>query len=136
MAKKTVKLNLNGIQSLPDDKPVVYKVLSRRGDNIYTGVAKKGNVQDRLEDHMPGHRDAVPGAAKVQITSSQVSGLPSARRATLFRGRSRSPISKESSDSRVWMNASRSQIIRRTVRHCGGDRAHDGGHPTPHWPAA
>ena len=67
MTKKTVKLNNEGIQSLPQNKPVVYKILNKEGDNIYTGIAKKGNVQGRIEDHLPGHRDAVPGAAKVQI---------------------------------------------------------------------
>jgi len=50
-----------------NDKPVVYKILDRGGENIYTGVAGKGNVRDRLEDHLPGHKNAVPGAFKVQI---------------------------------------------------------------------
>jgi excinuclease UvrABC nuclease subunit len=67
MAKKTVKLNTVGIQGLPNSKPVVYKIFDKQGENIYTGVAKKGNVHQRLKDHLPGHRDAVPGAAKVQI---------------------------------------------------------------------
>ncbi len=64
---KTTRLNKKGLEKLPQDKPVVYKILDTQGENIYTGVAKRGNVQERLEDHMPGHRDAVPGAAKVQI---------------------------------------------------------------------
>ena len=67
MAKQTVKLNTRGINSLPNDKPVVYKIFNNNGGNIYTGIAGKGNVRDRLEDHLPGHRNAVPGAAKVQI---------------------------------------------------------------------
>ncbi|MBM4467912.1 MAG: hypothetical protein FJ014_20580 [Chloroflexi bacterium] len=67
MAKKTVRLNTDGINSLPNDKPVVYKILNNKGENVYTGVAGQGNVHDRLEDHLPGHKDAVPGAAKVQI---------------------------------------------------------------------
>lgn len=67
MGKKTVRMNTDGINSLPNDKPVVYKILDREGENIYTGVAGKGNVRDRLEDHFPGHKDAVPGASKVQI---------------------------------------------------------------------
>jgi excinuclease UvrABC nuclease subunit len=67
MSKKTVKFNTGRIQSLPNNRPVVYKILNTEGENIYTGVAKKGNVHDRLEDHLPGHRDAVPGASKVQI---------------------------------------------------------------------
>ena len=67
MARKTVKLNNDSIERLAENKPVVYKILDKKGENIYTGVAKKGNVQDRLKDHFPGHRDAVPGAAKVQV---------------------------------------------------------------------
>ena len=67
MGKKTVRMNTDRINSLPNDKPVVYKILSGKGENIYTGVAGKGNVHDRLEDHLPGHKDAIPGASKVQI---------------------------------------------------------------------
>ena len=67
MGKKTVRMNTQGIDRLPGDKPVVYKILNSGGENIYTGVAKRGNVQDRLRDHLPGKPDAVPGASKVQI---------------------------------------------------------------------
>jgi hypothetical protein len=67
MTKKTVKLTNEGIERLPNDKPVLYKILNPEGENLYAGVAGKGNVPDRLTDHMPGHRDAIPGAAKVQI---------------------------------------------------------------------
>lgn len=67
MAKKTVGLNREGIDKLPNDKPVVYKILDNRGNNIYTGVAGKGNLPSRLKDHLPGHRGAIPGAKKVQI---------------------------------------------------------------------
>jgi len=67
MGKKTARMSTIGINSLPNDKPVVYKILDRKGENIYTGIAGRGNVRDRLEDHLPGHRDAIPGAYKVQI---------------------------------------------------------------------
>ena len=67
MAKKTVRLRTDSIERLPEDKPVVYKIKDREGENIYTGVAGKGNVQSRLKDHLPGHRGAIPGAMKVQI---------------------------------------------------------------------
>lgn len=67
MGKKTVRMRTDRIDSLPNDKPVVYKIRDSQGENIYTGVAGKGNVHKRLEDHLPGHRDAIPGAAKVQI---------------------------------------------------------------------
>ena len=67
MSKKTVRMKTEKINDLPNDKPVVYKIENKRGVNIYTGIAGKGNVHDRLEDHFPGHRGAIPGAFKVQI---------------------------------------------------------------------
>lgn len=67
MAKKTASLGAEGIRSLPNDKPVIYKVLDRRGVNIYTGSAGRGNVRARVRDHLPGRKDAIPGGTKVQI---------------------------------------------------------------------
>jgi len=66
MATKTVTFNQKGIERLPDDKPVVYKILSDGGKNNYTGVAQRGRVQERLQEHLPGGKDYVPGV-KVQI---------------------------------------------------------------------
>jgi len=54
MGKKTVPLNALGIQKLPNDKPVVYKILTETGRNAYTGVAKRGRVQARLEEAPAG----------------------------------------------------------------------------------
>lgn len=64
---KTVKFSENGIESLPKDKPIVYKIMSQNGENIYTGIAKRGRVEDRLKDHLPGGSDMIPGGVKVQI---------------------------------------------------------------------
>jgi hypothetical protein len=66
MAKKTVKFNQEGIGKLPDDKPVVYRILTDGGRNNYTGIAKRGRVQGRLVEHLPGGRDPIPGT-RVQI---------------------------------------------------------------------
>ncbi|MCH7905324.1 MAG: GIY-YIG nuclease family protein [Armatimonadetes bacterium] len=66
MAKKTVRMNKSGVDKLPDDKPVVYKIKSDSGKNNYTGIAKRGNVQERVGDHLKGGKDYVPGT-KVQI---------------------------------------------------------------------
>ncbi len=66
MAKKTVNNNKTGISKLPNDKPVMYKIKTPSGKVNYVGVAKKGRVQDRLEEHLQGQKDYVPGA-KVQI---------------------------------------------------------------------
>ena len=66
MAKKTVPFNEKGIEKLPDDKPVVYRIRTGGGGNNYIGVAKRGRVQERLKEHLSSGKDPVPGA-KVQI---------------------------------------------------------------------
>lgn len=66
MAKKTVKNNKTNIGKLPDDKPVVYKIKTKGGNVNYVGVAKRGRVKERLEEHLAGGKDYVPGA-KVEI---------------------------------------------------------------------
>jgi len=77
MAKTTVKNNETNINKLPNDKPVVYKIKTEGGTVNYVGVAKKGRVQERIEEHLPGGKDPVPGA-KVQI--EQVSSIAEAKK--------------------------------------------------------
>lgn len=66
MAKKTVSNNKTSIIKLPNDKPVMYKIKTKGGNVNYVGVAKKGRVQERIEEHLQGQEYYVPGA-KVQI---------------------------------------------------------------------
>jgi len=75
MSKKTVHFNQKGIEKIPDDKPVLYRILTEGGKTNYAGVAKRGRVQERLEEHLPGGKDPIPGA-KVQIEQ-----MPSIRQA-------------------------------------------------------
>lgn len=64
---KTSKFDGDGIASLPKDKPVVYKILNEKDENIYTGVAKRGRVEERLREHLPGGPDPIIGGVKVKI---------------------------------------------------------------------
>ena len=66
MTTKTTDFSKKGIGKLPDDKPVVYKIKTEKGGNNYTGIAKRGRVQERLTEHLPGGKDYIPGS-KVQI---------------------------------------------------------------------
>lgn len=66
MGKKTVDFTKSSIGKLPDNKPVVYRIKTDSGKTNYAGVAKRGRVQERLEEHLPGRKDYVPGS-KVQI---------------------------------------------------------------------
>lgn len=66
MAKKTVNNNKTSISKLPNDKPVMYKIKIEGGDVNYVGVAQRGRVQKRLEEHLPSGKDYIPGA-NIQI---------------------------------------------------------------------
>ena len=78
-ATKTTRLNKDSISKLPENKPVVYRIFDNTGDNIYTGVAGRGNIQQRVREHMLRGQDPVPGGAKVQI--QQKSSIDEAKRA-------------------------------------------------------
>ncbi len=68
MAKrKSGSFTQEGIESLSKDKPVVYKIENSKGKNIYTGIAKRGRVEERLKEHLPGGPDPVRGGVKVKI---------------------------------------------------------------------
>lgn len=65
--KKSGKFDKCGIEGLAKDKPVVYKIENSKGENIYTGVAKRGRVEERLKEHLPGAKDPIRGGARVKI---------------------------------------------------------------------
>ncbi len=64
---KTVGFNEEGIVNAPKDKPVVYEILNNNNENIYTGVAKRGRVHERLKEHLPGGPDPIQGGKKVKV---------------------------------------------------------------------
>lgn len=66
MATKKVPFNPTGIEKLPENKPVIYRIESAGGKQNYVGVAKRGRVQERIAEHLPDAKDPVPGS-KVQI---------------------------------------------------------------------
>lgn len=70
--KKTVNYNKKDLSGLPDDKPGVYKILTPNGRNNYTGVAQRGRMRERIEEHLR----EIPGA-KVQI--EQTNSIAEAR---------------------------------------------------------
>lgn len=56
------------IQNVPDNKAVVYKIKNNTGQNLYTGIAGRGRVQDRLFEHKELKREIIPGGTKFQFT--------------------------------------------------------------------
>jgi hypothetical protein len=61
-ATKTVKYTRQGLARLPEDKPVLYRIIDASGSMNYVGVAQKGCVRERLA----GHLGKIPGV-KVRI---------------------------------------------------------------------
>lgn len=72
MTTKTVSYNKTGIESLPDNKPLVYIIKTERDKTNYVGIAQRGRPQERIGEHL----GEIPGA-KVQII--QVSSIDEAR---------------------------------------------------------
>jgi hypothetical protein len=62
MGTKTVKYNKQGIEKLPNDQPVLYRIKTESDRMNYVGVAQKGRVRERISEHL----GQIPGA-KVQI---------------------------------------------------------------------
>ena len=58
---RKVNYTKTGIEKLPDDKPVVYKILTENGNNNYTGTAKRGRVRERIIEHL----NEIPGSSVV-----------------------------------------------------------------------
>jgi len=73
MGTKKVKYNETEINKLPNNKPVIYKIKTANGNNNYTGVAQRGRVQQRINEHI----GTIPGAT-VQI--EQMNSISEARK--------------------------------------------------------
>lgn len=74
MAKKTVKFNKSGAAKLPKNKPVVYKIKTEKGNTNYVGIAKRGRVQERIQEHLATSK--IPG---VNVQIEQVKSIAEAQ---------------------------------------------------------
>lgn len=52
MSSKEVNYNKTAIETLPDDKPVVYQVRRESGNPNYVGIAHRGRVRERILEHI------------------------------------------------------------------------------------
>ena len=68
------RLNKTNAGKIPNNKPAIYKIFNKKGENVYTGMAKKGRVQERLKEHIPGGPDPVPGADSFSIKQKKSIG--------------------------------------------------------------
>ena len=59
---KSADFNKKGVGRLANDKPAIYRIETEGGKTNYIGSSGRGNLQDRLTDHL----GTIPGA-KVRI---------------------------------------------------------------------
>ena len=64
---QSASFNKKGIEALPKGRPVVYEIEGEKRKPEYVGVAKRGRVEERLKEHLPGGKDPVRGGKKVVV---------------------------------------------------------------------
>jgi len=70
--KKTVPFTKSGIKKISNEKPGVYDIKNKDGDSEYVGMAKKGRLQARVGEHLPGRKkDPVSNGKKVEVTNTK-----------------------------------------------------------------
>ena len=52
MRKKTAIFSKKGINKLPYNKPVLYKIITESGNTNYAGFGKRESVQKRIGEHL------------------------------------------------------------------------------------
>jgi len=73
MGTRKVEYNKDGIDQLPNDKPVLYRIETESGTLNYAGIAKRGRVRGRIEEHL----GEIPGAT---VRIEQFSSIEDARK--------------------------------------------------------
>ena len=63
---KSADFNKTGVDKIDNSKPAVYRIETEGGKTNYIGSAGRGNVQDRLNDHL----GKIPGA-KVRMRNNR-----------------------------------------------------------------
>ena len=69
MAKfnKPKKFTKENIKVTPKNKSIIYKIKNKDNQNIYTGIAGRGRVVQRLLEHKELKKEKILGANKFQI---------------------------------------------------------------------
>jgi len=85
MARKTVDFSRSGIDTLPNDKPALYRIQTESGKTNYAGIAKRGREQERrvrgnrgeqIAGRCRGRRDAPAGRRPARRTPGRARAPP------------------------------------------------------------
>lgn len=69
----TIRYNQVSIETLPNDKPIVYIIKTENRSYNYVGTAQRGRAQDRIKEHL----GRIPGAF---VSIEQFSSIDDARK--------------------------------------------------------
>ena len=75
---KKVNYSKTGIENLPNNKPVVYKILTENDNNNYTGTAKRGRVSERIKEHLneiPGSKVIIEQFSSIKEAEAKESNI-------------------------------------------------------------
>lgn len=63
---RTQKFTKANIANVPQNKAIIYKIKSKDGENLYTGIAGRGRPQERLLEHKEIKKEIISGGTKFQ----------------------------------------------------------------------
>lgn len=63
---RTQKLTKVNIAKVPQDKAIIYKIMNKEGENLYTGIAGRGRSQERLVEHKDIKKEKIPEGTRFQ----------------------------------------------------------------------
>jgi len=63
---RTQKFTKANIANVPQNKAIIYKIKSKSGENLYTGIAGRGRPQDRLLEHKEIKKEMIPEGMRFQ----------------------------------------------------------------------
>lgn len=63
---RTQKFTKENISNVPQNKAIIYKIKSRSGENLYTGIAGRGRSQERLLEHKELKKEKIPEGTRFQ----------------------------------------------------------------------
>jgi predicted GIY-YIG superfamily endonuclease len=64
---KIHKSNKANIKDIPENEPIVYRLLNNSNNELYTGIAKRNRIQDRLLEHLNIQKEKISGATKLKL---------------------------------------------------------------------
>ena len=70
--KRTATFDKTGIETLADDKPIVYRIKKKNGKDIYVGSARRGRAHETIMEHL----GVTPGAT---VTIQQFDSMEEAK---------------------------------------------------------